>query len=279
MGRALATLITAAALGVQGATAQAVRPRSGDYLFVSTADDARAIWLNPAGLAVVLEASVMAEIAVDRPVGSDLRLGQWTVGFNSRGVAFGFQRDRFPDGSATNTFRFGTGFSLRRTALGAAYTIYRGTRTDQGGDIGLRYRLLDVLHAGVVLRNVGRPIIHDSLSSLTWVAGLGWIPVPQIVTIATEVRFTERVAASGYDRAYRTGIRLATRGRLPIGAAAAVDLGSNFKIDAFAVGVTVGAHDQLVALASAVPTTSDAVRFERFSLSGIASRRRLAGQR
>ena len=270
MRRALAILIAAGALQAQGVYAQAVRARSGDYLFVTTAHDARSMWVNPAGLAIFNQASIMGEIVADRPVGEGLRLSQWTVGFNSRGFALGYQRDRFATGSGI--FRFALGLRFRRGTLGGAYSIYRAGTTDQGGDIGLRYHLLDVLEAGVVLRNIGRPFIHDSLSSLKWVAGLGWIPVPHLVRIAAEARFTGRVGASGYESAYRAGIHLSTRGRLPIGVTGALDLGSRFTIDAFTVGIVVGGIDQVVALGSAVRAPLAAARFDRFSLTGVASR-------
>ncbi len=272
MRRALAILIAAGALQAQGVYAQAVRARSGDYLFVTTAHDARSMWVNPAGLAIFNQASIMGEIVADRPVGEGLRLSQWTVGFNSRGFALGYQRDRFATGSGSNTFRFAVGIRFRRGALGGAYSLYRAGTNDQGGDIGLRYHLLDVLEAGVVLRNIGRPFIDDSLSSLKWVAGLGWIPVPQLVRIAAEARFTELVGESGFESAYRAGIDLSTRGRLPIGATAALDLGSGFRIDAFTVGIVVGGMDQVVALGSAVRAPLAAARFDRFSLTGVASR-------
>ncbi len=277
MRRGLAVLIAAGALQGQGVYAQAVRARSGDYLFVTTAHDARSMWVNPAGLAIFNKASIMGEIVAGRPAGGGLRLSQWTVGLNSRGFALGYQRDRFAAGSGSSTFRFAVGLRFRRGALGGAYSMYRAGTTDRGGDIGLRYHLSDVLEAGVVLRNIGRPFIHDSLSSLKWVAGLGWIPVPHLVRIAAEARFTERVGESGYDSAYRAGIHLTTRGRLPIGATAALDLGSGFRLNAFTVGIVVGGTDQVVALGSAVRAPSAAARFDRFSLTGVASREPLGG--
>ncbi len=272
MRRALAILIAAGALQAHGVYAQAVRARSGDYLFVTAAHDARSMWVNPAGLVIFNEASIMGEIVAERPAGEGLRLSQWTVGFNSRGFALGYQRDRFAGGSGSNTFRFALGLRFRRGTLGGAYSIYRAGTTGRGGDIGLRYHLADVLEAGVVLSNIGRPFIHDSLSSLKWVVGLGWIPVPRLVRIAAEARFTERVGASGYESAYRAGIHLTTRGRLPIGATGALDLSSRFRIDAFTVGIVVGGTDQVVALGSAVRAPSAAARFDRFSLTGVASR-------
>ena len=83
---------------VANAFAQTLPARSGDYLFVTNAVDARALWVNPAGLGVVPEASIMGEFSLT-PGGGDVRLAQYTVGLNSRGFSIGYRRNR-PRGAA-----------------------------------------------------------------------------------------------------------------------------------------------------------------------------------
>ena len=107
-----------------------MRSRSADYLFAASATDARALWVNPAGLAASLEASVMAEIAVERPVDGGLRWAQWAAALNSRGFSLGYQRDRFEDGPSTGTLRFGLALPFPRGAVGAAFSFYSGNAID-----------------------------------------------------------------------------------------------------------------------------------------------------
>jgi hypothetical protein len=60
----LFTLVSA--LGAGRLCAQAVPARSADYLFLATASDARATWVNPAGPATAPTASIAAELVFDR---------------------------------------------------------------------------------------------------------------------------------------------------------------------------------------------------------------------
>ena len=257
------------------ANGQAVRSRSGDYLFASTAIDARALWVNPAGLAVATEASVLAEFVLERPVSGDLRLAQWTVGFNSRGLSIGYQRDRFDDDPNTGALRFGLSLPFQRGAVGAAFTFYRGnaidSTTDRGIDLGARYRLLPPLELGLVIRNIGRPVLRDAPGPLTGVLSAAWHPLPRHLVIAGEVLAAERFGASGYDMLSRGGVRLSFGRSVPVMVIGALDFSSSFSVDQWSVGVAVGRSDHVLGLVSG-GTAAPADRLERLSLTGVASR-------
>ena len=79
MPRTPVLIACAASLLCSVAVGQTFAPRSLDYLFAATANDARAIWVNPAGLAIVSEASIMAELVVHRSPDADLRLSQLSM--------------------------------------------------------------------------------------------------------------------------------------------------------------------------------------------------------
>ncbi|NIM48905.1 MAG: hypothetical protein GTN62_03870 [Gemmatimonadales bacterium] len=272
MTRTLAVALTAAALYAHPVAGQAVRPRSGDYLFIALVSGTRATWLNPAGLGVVREASVMAEFALDRPVDGDLRLGQWTLALNSRGISLGYQRDRLPEGAA-EAFRLGASLPFRGGAIGGAFTLYRGGVTDQGGDLGVTYRLARSLSVAATLRNIGRPTLRDSVAPLVGAVGLGWLPVANRVELAAEAHFAERLTASGYDATYRAGAQVSTGSRVPLALVTALDFGSNLKIDGWTVGISVGRSDRGILLVTGIPTTTSSAHLSRFSLTGVASRR------
>ena len=273
---AIALLLPPALLAAQ-ADAPGVynEPRAKSYLFAATASDARAIWVNPAGLAIFPEASVMASFVVDRKVlQSSYRLGQYTLGFNARGLAFAYQRDRFDGNVRGNTFSFGLGTRLNRGSIGSTFTLYRGGGAkDQGTDFGFRYLLLPGVDLGLVVRNVGRPVVRSVKLPITWVGAIGWAAPSGVIKANAEGTIAERVLRDGYDVTYRVGLELATPGRTPIGAILVLDLGSNLKADRVNFGLIVGAKDQGVALASLIKRAGTA-ELERISLSGISTRLR-----
>ena len=269
MRRSLLTGALALTLAAGPVAAQTLRPRSSDYLFVATVADVRATWLNPAGLGVVQEASVMGELVMDRPADGDARLGQWTAGFNSRGFSIAFQQSRFPDGTSSNIWHFGAGLGFTRGALGGTVAWFTGEgENDRAGDIGFYYLLASPLSVGVVVRNIGRPVVRDSVLPINTVVGLGWLPVPNHLQIAAEVIVTEETAFSDIEAVYRAGLQVATAGKVRVGAVTALDLGSNFKIDRWSIGITLGGESRGILLGTAQPS-----RFDRFSLTGVASRR------
>src|SRR5689334_8018425 len=112
-------LLTAAALTAQPPSrlaAQLVAPnRALAYLFPTDAQDARAIWVNPAGLGIQHEASIYGELAVGDP-GANGKLRQMNVGFNSRGLSFSYQRDIFDNGQRGSTIRLGLGVGAQGLA-------------------------------------------------------------------------------------------------------------------------------------------------------------------
>ena len=79
---------------------------------------------------------------------------------------------------------------------------------------------------------------------------------------------TEETEFSDVEAVYRAGLRAATAGKIPLGVATTFDLGSNFKIDRWNIGVTVGGDYRGILLGTAQPS-----RFDRFSLTGVASHR------
>jgi len=275
--RRLSLVLAVAAFVAQSAAGQAGRSRSADYQFGSTVNDVRALWLNPAGLAVRTEASILGEFSLERPLDSELRLAQWTLAFNSRGFAFGYQRDRFAEDPNTGTFRFGLSLPFSRGGVGVAFSFYRGnaldtTKTwDRGVDLGVRFRPAATLDLGVVLRNIGRPVLRDSVAPLVGVVSLAVHPLPDHLWIAGEVLASERLESSGYEMSYRAGLQASTGGALPFSLISALDLGSDFRVNQLVLGLAVGGQDQGVALGSG-GVRSPRDRLERLSVTGVASR-------
>jgi hypothetical protein len=261
-----------AALCASAAEGQIRRPRSDAYLFASNTDDVRALWVNPAGLAIVREASVMAEFVLDNPPQESLRWSQWTLAFNSRGFSAGFQQDRLPSGENIETIRVGGAVGFRGGALGGSISIYAQEENDRGGDMGVMYRLISPLTVAALLKNIGRPLLGDSVAALTGVLGLSWLAVPNHLQISVEAEFTEKLENTTRQSLFRAGLVLATGGKLPFGLVTTLDLGSNMRVDAWHLGISVGGNDRVILLGTAEQVQGSG-HVSQMSLSGVASRR------
>ena len=278
MTRPLAIAVLAAALCASAAEGQIRRSRSDAYLFSSNVDDVRALWVNPAGLAIVRETSVMAEFVLDNPPQESLRWSQWSLGFNSRGFSAGIQQDRLPSGENIETIRVGGAAGFRGGALGGSISIHAQEDNSRSSDIGIMYRLISRLTVAAVLKNIGRPLLGDSVAALTGVLGLSWLAVPSHLQISLEAAFNEKFENTTRPRSmFRAGLVLATGGKLPFGLVTTLDLGSNMKVDAWQLGISLGGKDRIILLGSAEQVQGSG-RVSQMSLSGVASRRPPGGR-
>jgi hypothetical protein len=260
------------AIAVAGARAQAL-PRSRDYLFVTNVDDARALWVNPAGLGWVPEASVLAEAVLDRAEGT-ARWSQYSFGLNSRGLALAYWRSRRPAGPGQGVWTVGLGLPLGPGAIGASLSSYRG-RGATGYDVGLRYPLAWGADLGLVLRNLGRPAIDSLAEPISGVVGLTVPVAPGLAELSLEGRAVERRAAEGYEFSYRAGFTLQAVGAVGLHAAADV---AGSRLRQWSLGLVLGGLDRLGAVMSSLPATGLGEP-QRFSAVGLASRRPRAAAR
>jgi hypothetical protein len=237
--------------------------------------DVRAVWVNPAGLGAVPEASIMAEAVVDRPDGS-VKLGQYTLGLNSRGLGISYQRDRSRDSVSVGIVRLGLGLPIGRGSMGAAMSSYgRGGSRQQGYDLGVRYPVIRALEAGVVVRNLSRPqpVFSEAPLPIVTVASATWSVAPELANLSVEATAVERPGAvSGFDLSYRGGfvVRAARPWPLALHATASVD--GDGSLRQWSLGLMVGRLDRVGVVASAAPTTGLGEP-RRFSAVGVASRR------
>jgi hypothetical protein len=246
--------------------AQSLPSRVSPYLFSAGVEDARALWVNPAGLGILPVASLYGEVSMDRDVADAWGLRQYNFGLASRGFAVSYQHDHFETGGSSGRWRVGGAVPLgRRTAVGVATTFYH---PDRGYDIGLRVSPIATFDIGMVIRQIGRPVVEDSaMLPVTEVFGMTWRPRRFPLGLSGEVVSTERLPASGHDMTYRAGATLTLRGRTPIGALVAFDFGNGFRVERWNLGVTVGLQAQALLVGTAVPGTSAAL--DGLSLTGL----------
>lgn len=252
-------------------------PRSADYLFAADVQDARALWVNPAGLGTYLQASVMGELVVDRLLGGDLALAQYTIGFNSRGFSAGYSHDGFSgiDSTSNSTIRVGLARGWGGLALGASLAFYSADVGQRGLDLGVRYELPTIpLAVSGVMRDIGEPQLRDSVVHARGVFAATAYLLERKASISGEVVAARRPALlSGYDVTYRAGASLRSGGQVPVGALVSFDLGNNLKVGRWSVGLSIGAiENQVIGTTSVIPGGGPSA-VDRLALTGIATRR------
>ena len=250
-------------------TAQQVAPnRAATYLFPTDVRDARAIWVNPAGLGLAREASVYAEVGVSDP-GSRGRLRQINAGFNSRGLSLGYQRDMLDNGVRGTTLRLGLAGGAQGLAAGVDIARYSGSGAHATGwDIGVSYAALSQLTVGAVAANLGQPIVRGLRQRFTFMPGLTWHPGPvPAIALSTNARITrDSIESYAFGLGWRT---TSTSSRWPIEIIARMDTDNGLRRGAFALGLSIGGENRFGAVASA---PGDVSHIDDVSVYGLVAR-------
>lgn len=269
-GLCILTWVALTAVPPDCLTAQEVASnRAAAYLHPSDVRDPRALWVNPAGLAVLREASIYAEFAVQDPASSAGRLRQISAGFNSRGLAFAYQRDVFDGGRRGHTYRVGLAGSSQGLAAGAAMALYRGDTKGTGWDFGVSYtpKALDALTAAVVIANVGQPVVRSLEQRLTFIPGVSWRPLGPASALSMHGRITPDSVMG-----YAFGLSWQGSGggrRFPVGVLARLDTDGGLRRGQFSVGISIGGPDRVGAVLS---TPGDLSTLETASVWGLSTR-------
>lgn len=245
------------------AHAQVAPNRATSYLVATDVSDARALWVNPAGLGVRPEASVMLDLTVVQP-GATGRLGQATAGFNARGLSFGYQRDNFPSGIHGHTYKLGFAGGARGFSAGIGVALYRGGNGGTGWDMGLRYDWLSTVTIGGVIRNIGQPTVRGVRQDVTAVPAVTLRPFGSTLTLSAEASLTSPSANRGY------ALEAMAQWPTPaVGLLARYDTDGSLHRRALWFGLSIGTRDR-VGLVGSMP--GDAARIDAMDLYGVSSR-------
>ena len=249
-----------------GALAQVAPNNATLYLHPTDVSDARALWVNPAGLGHFPEASVHLDLTVGDP-GVKGQLRQVTLGLNSRGLSLGYQRDLFSSGRRGHTYKLGYAAGRGGLAAGFATALYRGGTSGTGWDVGILYDWTPALSIGGVIQNIGQPVVRDSTLRLTYVPSATLQLAGRRVVLSALTRLTSDGVA-GYGFGVRGTLRAGTS--LPIGLLARLDTDRSLHRGGFAFGFSLGAAD----MAGLVATTpADVNGIDALSLYGVSTRR------
>jgi hypothetical protein len=271
---AVLVVVALLAVGPSGhpAAAQVAVNRSSAYLFPTDIHDARAVWINPAGLATTSTASIYAQLSVGDP-GSHGRVRQIDAGFDSRGLSFGYQRDIFDNGVRGNTYRVGLAGGAGPLAGGLAVALYRGTNAHATAwNAGVTYLLYSGLTIGLVGADIGQPTVRGTPQRVTYIPGLTWRPAPlPALALSTLARITpDSVNAFAFGVSWHTPwTSLAAVHRWPIAILARLDTDGKLRRGAFALALSLGSQDQ-VGLVGTTP--GDVSRVDAASLYALSAR-------
>src|SRR5439155_302435 len=222
------------------------------YLHPTDVSDARALWVNPAGLGHFPEASVHLDLTVGDP-GAKGQLRQLTLGLNSRGLSLGYQRDLFSSGRRGHTYKLGYAAGRGGLAAGFATALYRGGTSGTGWDVGILYDWTPALSIGGVIQTLGQPVVADSTLRLTYVPSATLQLAGRRVVLSALSRLTSD-GVTGYGFGLRGTLRAGTS--LPLGLLARLDTDRSLRRGGFAFGFSLGAAD----MAGLVATTPEQQR-------------------
>jgi hypothetical protein len=250
--------------------AQLTESRSGTYLFSAAVEDARAMWVNPAGLGIIPLASLYAEVAADRTAtNADWGMRQYSFGLMSRSLAFGYQRDNQATGGHQGTWRLGAGIPLgRRIALGTGVSF---TSPERGIDLGLRASPARPVDIGLVVRNIGRPNVNAIKQRITAVGGIAWRFAQGRFGIQWDAVASERPdSLSGFDVRHRTGATVLIPGRTPFTLLTALDWSDHLRVTQWSVGIGFGFTAQALMVGTSLPQSGSSTRLDSFNVTAIA---------
>jgi hypothetical protein len=247
-----ATLVLAVACP-RYATAQLYPALPQRYLLTTDALDGRAVWVNPAGLARRVEASLGADATVERLPGST-RLAQFGASVRSRNLAFAWVHDRYPGSSGANNFALGVGLGDEALSLGATRRWYGGPRGDKAWDLAVRGRVTPLLNLSLVWRNAGSPTVRDTIYGASVIPAAAFhLLEGRLVAgiegdLATDLhRFRE--IRSGVTCVVGASVAISLRGEFSPG----------FARRGFAVGMTLGAVRARATLVTLLPAGANSI--------------------
>jgi len=228
--------------------------------------DARALWVNPAGLAVTPEASLHLGLS-GSPLGSGGRLRQATFSLDSRGVGFGYQHDVF-SGSVGDTYRAAIAAGRPGLSGGLALALYRGNTKATGWDAGLVVTERPGLALAGVLANIGHPVVRGLEQPTTLVPSATFHPIGSLLSVSGLGRLTADSALG-----FAATASLVTQGRTRLGVSFRIDWDRAFRRTGFTFGLSLGGPDRVGVVASTMTGTSGLAAGDLYGVSTRSSSR------
>lgn len=159
--------------------------------------------------------------------------------------------------------------ALTKLALGTSIAFHKGGRS---WDAGMLYTPLPTVSFGLVVRNLGRPVVRDSALRIVVASAVTFRPA-RGAALTAEVLGTERRPVAGYDRRYRAGAQIVLPIRWLVTATSAFEFESRpsgNRLGRWSIGVAFGRLNQLLGVATTAEPEGVARNLEAYSLAAIA---------
>ena len=223
------------------------------YLLTTDAFDGRAVWVNPAGLARRVEASLGADATIERRSGST-HLAQFGASVRSRNLAFAWVHDRYTGGSGANNFALGVGLGDEALSLGATRRWYGGPSGDKAWDLAVRARLTPLLDLSLVWRNAGSPTVRNIPYGASIIPAAGFHLLEGRIVAGIEGDLTTTLGKLNEIRAgatciVGTGVAISLRG----------EFSPRFARRGFAIGITLGSARSRSTLVTLLPAGANSI--------------------
>ena len=247
------------------ATAQLYYAFPPRYLLTTDVFDGRALWVNPAGLARRIEASLGADATVERQPGST-RLAQFGATVRSRNLVFAWIHDRYPGSPGANNFALAVGLGDETLSLGATRRWYGGPGGDKAWDLAVRGRLTPLLDLSLVWRNAGSPTVRDAVFGASIIPAAAFHLLEGRVVAGIEGDLTTNMGRLNEIRAGATCV---------VGAGVAISLRGEFSPGfarrGFAIAVTLGAARTRSTLVTLLPAGANSIETIGGSMALVAA--------
>lgn len=222
-------------LGPGAALGQTRDPEPGAYSFVSGTGHGAALWVNPGSAGFNRAVYIMGHMTWDRPEGGDWATGQYTVGFHSRIIAFGYRHDEFQPGGQGDAYTAAIGVARDRNGIGVSHT-WRAVGDAQGSwEIGYVSHRITGVSVGLLWSDIGSPTVRDTIRHERLIAAVTYRPPTTPVSVSAQGNYR---LDGGRFNGFRIGGSLLILGSLDAFALAEWDGEGDFMI--FRLGATVG---------------------------------------
>jgi hypothetical protein len=152
-------------------------------------------------------------------------------------------------------------------ALGTAVTF---TRPERGMDVALRVSPVRPIDVGLVVRDIGRPVVRATKQPVSATGGVALHLASGRLGLQMDAIGTERMVTSGYDLRYRAGALIFVPARAPISIVTAFDLANNLHVSRWSLGLGIGFAAEILAVGSAVAETGSSVQLQSFNVTALA---------
>ncbi len=215
---------------------QTREPEVWTYSFVSEPTRVSGFLINPAATGVGEPTRLSGYLTFDRPEDQSWSTGQYMVGLQVKVLAFSYRHDEFPDTTGYaqgDAYTLAAGFATGAIGIGASRT-WRTVGSAQGSwDVGWVSRTASGLSAGLVWRDIGSPVVRDSVRHERVVAALTFRPTQARYSLSGQADYR---LDGGKFKAFRAGGSLRVFQTLDVGALAEWTGDGDF--EGFRIGVT-----------------------------------------